>query len=336
MKEEKKSSVSVRELLAKEPEPVSWVVDDLIPTGLGLIIGPSKLGKSWMALQLALAVAGGSEFLGFHARKGNVLYLALEDSERRLVERVGHIQKLEEVPEGFRVKFMSSRLPKLMDELEEERRFSNPKLIIIDTLQMIRGPVRGNENLYAYDYREMSMLKRFADENNIAIIAIHHTRKMNDASNVFNNINGTTGIMGAADSSYVLSKDKGKVMLSITGRDISSEEYLLSFDKDTCLWSMEETREAETQRRLLKSFESSPVVRMLRNAELPYKATASELQQEIKDKEGACLSLSEVSGTIQKYERLLNERLHIVHHTERTSSRRLHVFERKGESIDGR
>lgn len=336
MKEEKTASVSVRELLAKEPEPVSWVVEDLIPTGLGLIIGPSKLGKSWMALQLALAVASGKEFLGFHSRKGNVLYLALEDNERRLVERVGHIQKGEEVPEGFRVRFVSSRLPKLIEELEEERRASDPKLVIIDTLQMIRGPVRNTENLYAYDYREMAMLKKFADENDIAIIAIHHTRKANDTSNVFNNISGTTGIMGAADSSFVLSKDKEKVVLSVTGRDISSEEYLLSFDKDTCLWSMEETREAEMERRLLESFESSSVVRVLRNAELPYKATASEIQQEIKDKEGACLSLYEVSGSIQKYERLLHERLHIIHHTERTSSKRLHVFERKEESIDGR
>lgn len=77
-------------------------------------------------------------------------------------------------------------------------------------------------------------------------------------------------------------------------------------------------------------------MRALRNAELPYKATASEIQQEIMDREGACLPLYEVSGSIQKYERLLNERLHIIHHSERTSSKRLHVFEKEEESIDGR
>lgn len=250
MKEEKTASVSVRELLAREPEPVSLVVEELIPTGLGLIIRPSKLGKSWMALQLALAVAGGKEFLGFR----DVLYLALEDNERRLVERVGLIQKGEEVLEGFRVRFTSSRLPKLIEELEEKRKTSDPKLVIIDTLQMIREPVKNTENLYAYDYREIAMLKKFADKNDIAIIAIHNTRKVNDTSNVFNNISGTTGIMGAADSSFVLSEDKEKVVLSVTGRDISSEEYLLSFDKDTCLWSMEETKEAEMERMLLESF----------------------------------------------------------------------------------
>ena len=62
----------------------------------------------------------------------------------------------------------------------------------------------------------------------------------------------------------------------------------MSFNKDTCLWSMEETREAEMERMLLESFESSPVVRVLRSITLPYKATASEIQQEIKDKGGTC------------------------------------------------
>lgn len=185
---------------------------------------------------------------------GNVLYLALEDNERRLVERVGRIQKGEEVSEEFRVRFTSSRLPKLIEELEEKRKTSDPKLVIIDTLQMIRGPVKNTENLYAYVYREMAMLKKFANKNDIAIIATHHTRKVNDTSNVFNNISGTTGIMGAADSSFVLNKGKEKVVLSVTGRDISSEKYLLSFDKDTCLWSMEETKEVEMERMLLESF----------------------------------------------------------------------------------
>lgn len=332
----KSASVSVKDLFGKEPDPISWVVNDFIATGLGLIIGPSKTGKSWMALQLALAVSEGEDFLGFHARKGNVLYLALEDTERRLVERTGRLLKGKDVPEGLRVRFEASCLPLLLEELDKEIKESNPSLVIIDTLQMVRGAMKSYDNLYAYDYREMSLLKRFADERDIAIVAIHHTRKMNDASNVFNNISGSTGIMGAADSCFVLSKEKGrnKALLSVTGRDIEKEDYLISFDSQACLWSMEETKEAEMERELVASFEGSPLIALLKAKALPFEASASELADEIYEKTKATVSVYEIANSIQRYERLMRERLHIVHRSERTSSKRLHVFE-KEESANG-
>jgi hypothetical protein len=70
-------------LTASLSEPV-WIIPDLLPVGLCLFAGAPKLGKSWLALQAARAVAGGGVFLGRKIEQGNVICFALEDSVRRL------------------------------------------------------------------------------------------------------------------------------------------------------------------------------------------------------------------------------------------------------------
>src|SRR5947209_1653111 len=60
-----------------------WAVEGMIAQGITLLAGPPKVGKSWLCLQLAIAVAEGSDVLGIPVEKGEVLYLALEDTPRR-------------------------------------------------------------------------------------------------------------------------------------------------------------------------------------------------------------------------------------------------------------
>ena len=68
------------------------MVPPLIPEGVTILAGKPKVGKSWFALDLALALAGGRYVLGdIHLMDGNVLYAALEDNERRLRSRVERI-----------------------------------------------------------------------------------------------------------------------------------------------------------------------------------------------------------------------------------------------------
>lgn len=72
-------------ILANETEPIMWAVDDFLPVGLSVLTGGAKVGKSYLALNIALGVATGGRILGhFDAVKGGVLYLALEDTMRRL------------------------------------------------------------------------------------------------------------------------------------------------------------------------------------------------------------------------------------------------------------
>src|SRR5687768_6732745 len=66
-----------------------WAVPGLIPEGLFLLAARPKLGKSWLMLSLAIAVANGGRALGqVKVERGEVLYLALEDTARRLQSRL--------------------------------------------------------------------------------------------------------------------------------------------------------------------------------------------------------------------------------------------------------
>src|SRR5712692_7269943 len=78
------------DLMALElPEP-RWAVTGLLPEGLNIFAGRPKTGKSWLMLGTAIAVASGGRALGqVKVAQGDVLYLALEDSPRRLQERIG-------------------------------------------------------------------------------------------------------------------------------------------------------------------------------------------------------------------------------------------------------
>lgn len=66
-----------------------WIVPTLLPEGLVVLAGKQQTGKSWPGMEIGLAVAGGETVLGnLRAAQGKVLYLALEESERGIQERL--------------------------------------------------------------------------------------------------------------------------------------------------------------------------------------------------------------------------------------------------------
>lgn len=94
------------------------------------------------------------------------------------------------------------------------------------------------KNAYANDYEEVGRIKSFADKAKIAVLLVHHVRKMPD-SDPFNMVSGSVGIIGAVDSMYVLEKDKrteNKATLHVTGRDIEDMQLLLEFDRAMTVW----------------------------------------------------------------------------------------------------
>jgi len=95
-----KDSFTASELQDEDVAPPTWIVDKMLPTGLALLCAPSKLGKSWMMLQLCIAVADGKEFLGFNTKKCECLYYALEDSKARLKDRMQKMLKGKRAPSG--------------------------------------------------------------------------------------------------------------------------------------------------------------------------------------------------------------------------------------------
>jgi len=132
--------ISAKDLQSKNYPPIRWLVDDLLPEGLTLFCGKPKQGKSWAALDLACAVAGSSQFLGMSCEEGDVLYLALEDNERRLQDRLQKIRGAQNWPARLS---LTTQCPRLdaggLEAIEDWRkRVDNPTLIIIDTLATVR------------------------------------------------------------------------------------------------------------------------------------------------------------------------------------------------------
>lgn len=247
------------------PEP-RWAVPGLIAEGLNLLVGSPKLGKSWLVLGLGVAIASGGRALGkIPVERGSVLYAALEDTPRRLKGRIKAVLGDDPVPDGLHI---TTILPRglEMTELVGEWLVTHPdaRLVIIDVLRKVT-PRTDGKNAYEADYDAMGSLKRLADQHGVAVIAVHHTRKMADESDVFNEVSGSTGLTGAADAILIAkrARNTAEAVLHVTGRDITEQEYGLSWDAPTCSWSLLEEPVAiammgTTRKRILTFLEESP------------------------------------------------------------------------------
>jgi hypothetical protein len=223
------------DLLEKQFPPEDWFVEGLITTGLSVLTGASKIGKSWAALQLVTALDQGGYFLGsLKARKADVLYCALEDTPKRVQRRV---QK-----QGIET-FNGSRLETKRRTPADLRAFlkANPqyRVVIIDTFQKMMGISDLND--YSQTVNGMSALKDIADSLSIAVIVIHHNRKGgdNDGDHIESAL-GSTGINATADTTLTMRRKRGtaEATLSATGRDVEDTAFTLSWDKDICSWTV--------------------------------------------------------------------------------------------------
>ena len=124
--------------------------------------------------------------MGLPTRKTDVVYLALEDREWRVQQRMQELT--DSPPENLRFGFSCGQLGvELEGQIEEAlREFPSTGLIFIDTLQMVRDNASAKVNAYAQDYKDLSGLKKLADDHGICIFVVHHTRKERDSSNIFN------------------------------------------------------------------------------------------------------------------------------------------------------
>jgi hypothetical protein len=181
-----------------------------------------------------------------------VLYLALEDTELRIQTR---LHRLTADSVGTGKLFYAIDCPRLDQgffENIENWRSQKPavKLIIIDTLNRIRGTKRRGTSPYEKDYNEISMLKKYADLHKIAILVIHHLRK-SEAKDVTDMIAGSVGLTAATDAILILQKERGtgNANFFATGRDIPDFEIGLSLNKESLTWEIAVPTEELTNER---------------------------------------------------------------------------------------
>jgi DNA-binding CsgD family transcriptional regulator len=245
----RRTSWTAAELLATTfPDP-KWAVPDIIPEGLTVLAGPPKAGKSWLAFGLGIAVASGGKALGsVDVDQGEALYLALEDTPRRLKARLGKILGPDPAPSALTIAVECPPLPMGGDERIAGWLDQNPaaRLVVIDVFARVRGPMVRDVSAYDNDYAATARAKTLADAYGIAVVLVHHTRKATDDDFVAT-ISGTFGMTGAADAIAVLKRTRGRAdgILSLTGRDVDEAEHALTFAADLGAWQLSSTPAAE-------------------------------------------------------------------------------------------
>lgn len=258
-------------------QPKEEIIEMLLCSGVYLFVGAPKLGKSFFMAQLGYHVSNGLSLWKYKTNRGAVLYLALEDGYTRIQKRLSKMFGMETV-DNFYFATQAKNLKDGLDKQLSEFMAIHPetKLIIIDTLQKIRE-LGGEKYSYSNDYEIVTSFKKFADEHNICVLLVHHTRKQS-SDDCFDTISGTTGLLGAADGAFILQKEKrtaNKAILDITSRDFQDQRLHLSFDRERCLWELEK---AETEQ-----FKEEPdelvraTVALLSPDEPEWVGTASEL-----------------------------------------------------------
>jgi hypothetical protein len=345
---------SFASLNARRIEPPDPVVKGMIYPGLTLLASPPKFGKSWLCLDLAISVSNGTEFMGCETRKCGVIYYALEDSDWRLQDRLRKVAGDRELSDHALFTTHAKTLSEgLLDDLHKILgEHKDTGLIIIDTVQKVRGVPKKSVNLYALDYEEYGKLQAFAMDHNLAVVLVTHTNK--NIVNVANTdaalgINGSTATPGSADTFIVLTRTKRgdkETMMKITGRDVIARDLVIEMDWGRYRWTvLGEERDVAARKEELE-FARDPLVktidRLLDEAQemLPEDSDAdqvsltlssSDLLEEMTRLYGSQdLSAVGVGKRIEALEPRLASQLGVDHRTAKTTGgRRTHIFTRE-------
>lgn len=258
-------TITASTLMNTEYPPLAFSIEKLLPQGIFILAGSGKIGKSWLSLDMCIAVATGGKLWEFDACEGEVLYLALEDTHPRLKERLERIGKKSDGEADFLEKKITERIQGETESterlhlaisslgitdglIEQIKAFisanPNTKLIVIDTLERIRNSEQ-DKSMYSCDYRDIGKLRETLEGNTITLLLVHHTRKMYDPDPL-NTLSGSTGLVGAVDGVWVLEKEKrtgGKGKLTIANRDTEGYCFNVDFDKENCRWNFLGTEE---------------------------------------------------------------------------------------------
>lgn len=262
---------SMGDLMRKELPAQNWIIDGILPVGNILLTSRPKMKKTFLALQLAIAVSTGGKFLGWDVRQGEVLFLGLEDNERRMQDRVKMLTQFDfKAADLSRFRYITGGMeldennePRVLDAEEAARAYelfprgtegvmaldryltANPdtRMVVIDTLALFRDDSSRNSDVYQREYGQMSQLTRLAAQHGVLILVVHHEKKglaavvsgdfMEDVSGSAGNTGGCDGVMSIKGV-----RGEGKQRkLMFSGRDVPNEHEIdMAFDTSRGGW----------------------------------------------------------------------------------------------------
>ena len=246
--------MSASDILQTDYPEMLWIIPDILPIGLSVLAGKSKVGKSWLCLQMLRAVVTGREFFGRKVKQGPVLYLSLEDTARRLKSRMVK-QGWSDQQEAAHFMTASSFEREIGDlagggseRLAAQIKREGYRLVLIDTLsRAIEGDQSASEIMTAALYP----LSEIANECAMAISLVDHLRKGANAETPFDaldEVRGSTAKVASADTVLGLYRHQGQrgARLFVVGRDVNEATFNLQFDRSTGYWECQEGEELLT------------------------------------------------------------------------------------------
>lgn len=304
--------VDVSELQDKTLPPMKWLIDDLLPVGgVVMLSAKPKMGKSFLAIQLALTVASGGEFLGFQAQKHEVLYIDLETSQRSMKNRISMMTA--DAPKGlylmtpqevFEFGNIGNGFESQVDYFLESHK--GVKLVIVDTYGLIQGS-RPSQYIYRQEYAEISHLNSWARKKGFTLVLIHHQNKQDDYANPVQGISGSTGITGGLQAYYILSKrdytDK-MTKLTIGGKEIMERDIFIQPESDTNrTWVEVEPEDRPSRRKTVSNDPVTMAIRELCADKDEIEISAKELAERVGESPRSVgLWLNQYEGELAEYQ----------------------------------
>ena len=240
------NTVSYNELMEETLPSRRAVIEGLLGTGVYLLAGSPKIGKSFLVAQIAYRASTGTDLWGYRVHGGTVLYLALEDDKKRLQERMARMFGVEG---GDNLHFAThaGQVGQNLDKQLKNFLAEHPDtvLVIVDTLQKVREMTTEGYS-YASDYDVMTNLKQLADSYNICLLLVHHTRKQPAGDN-FEMISGTNGLLGGSDGALLMKKENRTDLtatLELSSRDQPEQKLYITKNPESLVWELDH---AETE-----------------------------------------------------------------------------------------
>ncbi len=237
------------ELLQKEFPPLIYAVESILPQGVAILAGSPKSGKSWMSLDMAIGVAtGGICMSGLRCSPGDVLYIGLEDSQRRMKSRM-ELLTAGSSPNLERMECQTIESGWIGGEtgLEWMQDWASivdePRMVVVDTLRKAEPHLDESRNQYIAEQEVMLRYKRFADRNDLTVLLLHHNNKSNDDGDWMNKFSGSKGLTGGADTLMYIDYTRGERdgFLRVDGRDVIADDVPIYKPRGLPFWCKTKT-----------------------------------------------------------------------------------------------
>jgi hypothetical protein len=240
------------DLMRENIAPLKFLVNRyLSDTGCIVLAGKPKVGKGWIILELALGIAEGGRFWGEQCEQGEVLLYMLEDSKRRAKERLQIMRPhgLNGASNNIRFRYSvdgpfyinSDGTGSLLDDIKEHIRcFPGIRLVVVDVLQRIRGTIDKSDNAYQVDYKIIGAIQKLCAEHGVLSVVVHHTKK-GKVDEAIDSINGSFGVIGAADGGIVIAREGDIMRATSMMRDVEDFEFELTKEGKSPVWKPAQT-----------------------------------------------------------------------------------------------